>query len=218
MTSKAITTFNQWQWDHWCVWQVHCPSFEWSCEETCWCVWRHQGAPVAPSGTNACPWLWPRGNTTSILACVQVWSNFPVLFLAAFDVLTTTTAYHLPLYQDSMNVCVAIAFRILILILSIRLIVPSVVQCYLVHWLNILSIAWPMLRVQRGFVFNIALNLGLRSSKNFFLFEKKKMSSVTQKSWKNGANLLSTSLPHYMLQYSPSLPSSASHTQLITQQ
>jgi len=143
-----------------------------------------------------------RGNTTSILACVQVWSNFPVLFLAAFDVLTTTTAYHLPLYQDSMNVCVAIAFRILILILSIRLIVP----------------AWPMLRVQRGFVFNIALNLWLRSSKNFILFEKKKMSSVTQKSWKNGANLLSTSLPHYMLQYSPSLPSSASHTQLITQQ
>ena len=142
----------------------------------------------------------------------------PVLFLAAFDVLTTTTAYHLPLYQDSMNVCVAIAFRILILILSIRLIVPSVVQCYLVHWLNILSIAWPMLRVQRGFVFNIALNLWLRSSKNFILFEKKKMSSVTQKSWKNGANLLSTSLPHYMLQYSPSLPSSASHTQLITQQ
>jgi len=30
------------------------------------------------------------------------------------------------------------------------------VQCYLVHWLNILLIAWPMMRVQRGFVFNIA--------------------------------------------------------------
>jgi len=36
----------------------------------------------------------------------------PVLFLAAFNVLTTITAYHLPrpLYQ-----CVAIAFRILVL-------------------------------------------------------------------------------------------------------
>jgi len=33
---------------------------------------------------------------------------------------------------------------------------PSVVQCYLVHWLNNLFIAWPMMRVQRGFVFNIA--------------------------------------------------------------
>jgi len=74
----------------------------------------------------------------------------PVLFLAAFNVLTTITAYHLPLYQ-----CVAIAFRILVL--SVRFIVPSVVQRYLlVHWLNILSIAWPMMRVQRGFVFNIA--------------------------------------------------------------
>jgi len=73
----------------------------------------------------------------------------PVLFLAAFDVLTTITVYHLPLYQ-----CVAIAFRILAL--SVRFIVPSVVQCYLVHWLNILSIAWPMMRVQRGFMLNIA--------------------------------------------------------------
>jgi len=61
----------------------------------------------------------------------------PVLFLAAFNVLTTITAYHLPLYQ-----CVVIAFRILVL--SVRFIVPSVVQCYLVNWLNILSIAWPM--------------------------------------------------------------------------
>jgi len=50
----------------------------------------------------------------------------PVLFLAAFNVLITITAYHLPLYQ-----CVAIAFRILVL--SVRFIVPSVVQCYLVH-------------------------------------------------------------------------------------
>jgi len=72
----------------------------------------------------------------------------PVL-LAAFNVLTTITAYYLPLYQ-----CVAIAFRTLVL--SVRSTVPSVVQCYLVHWLNILSIAWPMMRVQRGFVFNTA--------------------------------------------------------------
>jgi len=73
----------------------------------------------------------------------------PVLFLAAFNVLTTITAYYLPLYQ-----CAATAFRIAVL--SVSFIVPSVVQCYLVHWLNNLSIAWPMMRVQRGFVFNIA--------------------------------------------------------------
>jgi len=75
--------------------------------------------------------------------------TLPVLFLAAFNVLTIITAYHLPLYQ-----CVPIAFRILDL--SVRFIVPSVVQCYLVHWLNIVSIAWPMMRLQRGFVFNMA--------------------------------------------------------------
>ena len=27
------------------------PLFEWSCKETCWCVWRPQGAPVAPPGS-----------------------------------------------------------------------------------------------------------------------------------------------------------------------
>jgi len=50
MTSKAITNFNQsnGNWDHWCVWQAHCPFFEWFYKETCWCVWRPQGAPVAP--------------------------------------------------------------------------------------------------------------------------------------------------------------------------
>jgi len=51
----------------------------------------------------------------------------PVLFLAAFNVLTTITAYHLSLYQ-----CAVTAFRILVL--SVRFIVPTVVQCYLVHW------------------------------------------------------------------------------------
>jgi len=53
----------------------------------------------------------------------------PVLFLVAFNVLTIT-ACHLPLYQ-----CVAIAFQILVL--SVRFIIPSVVQCYLVHCLKL---------------------------------------------------------------------------------
>jgi len=30
---------------------------------------------------------------------------------------------------------------------------PSVMQCYIVHWLIIVLIAWPMMRVQRGFMF-----------------------------------------------------------------
>ena len=152
MTSKAITTFNQWQLRPLVCMASPLPLFEWSFEETCWCVWRPQGAPVAPPASI-------RGCRQG--KCCQHWLVvckfdliLPVLFLVAafFNVLTTITACHLPLYQ-----CVAIAFWILVL--SVRFIVPSIVQCYLVHWLNILSIAWPMMRVQCGFVFNIAWNL-----------------------------------------------------------
>ena len=144
--------------DHWCVWEVHCPFFEWSYKETCWCVWRprerqwlHQRMSLAAAS----------GNAASILACVQVWSNLPVLFLAAVNVLTTITAYHLPLYQ-----CVATAFRILVV--SVRFIVPSVVQCYLVHWLNILSIAWPMIRYSV-----VSCSTLPETSEAFFLKRKK---------------------------------------------
>jgi len=95
-----------------------------------------------------------RGNAASILACVQVWYTviLPAPFLVALNVLATIAACRLPLNQ-----CGAISFRILIL--SVRFIVPSVVQCYLVHWLNILSTAQPMMRVQCGVIFHIAWNL-----------------------------------------------------------
>jgi len=46
----------------------------------------------------------------------------------------------LPLYE-----CIAIALRIIVL--SVRFIVHSVVQCYLVHWINYLPIAQPVMRV-----------------------------------------------------------------------
>jgi len=99
--------------------------------------------------TSVCPWLWPGAMLPAYWLVYKFDLILPVIFPAVFNVLTTITAYHLPLYQ-----CVAIAFRILVL--SVRFIVPSVVQCYLMHWLNILSIAWSMMRVQRGFVLNIA--------------------------------------------------------------
>ena len=102
--------------------------------------WLHQRLSLAVARGNAASIFW------AVCKCDLI---LPVLFLAAFNVLTTITAYHLPLYQ-----CVAIALQILVLF--VRFIAPSVVQCYLVHWLNILSIAWPMMSVQRGFVFNIA--------------------------------------------------------------
>ena len=97
-----------------------------------------------------CPWLWSGEMLPAYWPVCEFDLTLRVLFLvAAFNVLITITAYHLPLYQ-----CVAIAFTNPRSFCKIHF--PSVVQCYLVHWLIILLIAWPMLRVQRGFVFNIA--------------------------------------------------------------
>ena len=93
--------------------------------------------PGSPSGsTSVCPLLWSGETLPAYWSVCKFDLILPVLFLVAFNILTTIMiiAYHLPLYQ-----CVAIAFRILVL--SVRFIVPSVVQCYLVHRLNILSIA-----------------------------------------------------------------------------
>jgi len=128
---KQLPLLTSGNWDHWCVWQVHCPLFEWSFEETCWCVWWLQGSPVAPPA--------------SVLGCGQgkccqhiglcaslIWFYLFFFHLAAFNLLTTITAYHLPMYQY-----VAIAFRILVF--SVRFNVPSVVQCYLVHWLHLVK-------------------------------------------------------------------------------
>ena len=114
----------------------------------------------ANGSTSVCPWLWSGEMLPAYYWPVCEFDlTLRVLFLVAtFNILITITAYHLPLYQ-----CAAIAFRILVL--SVRFIFSqlTVVQCYLVHWLNTLLIAWPMMRVQRGFVFNIAWNLWGRS-------------------------------------------------------
>ena len=112
MTSKTITTFNQWQ-----LWPLVCMANPLPLFCVVFLLWPGEMLPA----------YWPVCKFDLIL---------PVLFLAAFNVLTPNTVYRLPLCQ-----CVAIAFRILVI--SVRFIVPSVVQCYLVHWLNILSIAWP---------------------------------------------------------------------------
>jgi len=80
----------------------------------------------ASGSTSVCPWLWSGETLPAYWPVCKFDLYLPVLFLVAFNVLTTITACHLPLYQR-----VAIAFRIPVL--SVRFIVPSVVQCYL-HW------------------------------------------------------------------------------------
>jgi len=80
----------------------------------------------ASGSTRVCPWLWSWETLSAYWHVCKFDLILPVLFLVAFNVLTTLIVYRLPLYE-----CVAIAFRILVL--SVRFIVPSVVQCYLVH-------------------------------------------------------------------------------------
>jgi len=127
MTSKAITTFNQWQ----------LRPLVWNGKSTVLqrdLLMRLATLGSASGSTSICPRLWS-GETLSAYWPVCKFdlilpALFPNLlfFLVAFNVLTTITAYHLPLYQ-----CVAIAFRIIVL--SIRFIIPSVSQCYLAHLL-----------------------------------------------------------------------------------
>jgi len=81
--------------------------------------------PESASGsTSVFPWLWPGEMLLAYWPVCKFDLILPVVFLAAFNILTTISAYHLPLYQ-----CAAIAFRIRVL--SVRFIVPLVVQCYL---------------------------------------------------------------------------------------
>ena len=76
--------------------------------------------PGSTSGsTSVCPWLCSREMLPAYWPVCEFDLILRVLFLvAAFTVLITITAYHLPLYQ-----CVAIAFQILVL--SVRFIFPQ---------------------------------------------------------------------------------------------
>ena len=99
---KQLPLSTSGNWDHWCVWQIHCFFFEWSYKETCWCVWRPQGALATPGSasgfTSICPWLWSGEMLPSYWPVCKIDLILPV-FLVAFNVMTTITAYHLPLYQ-----------------------------------------------------------------------------------------------------------------------
>jgi len=86
----------------------------------------------ANGSTSICPWLWSGEMLPAYWPVCEFDLTLHVLFLvAAFNVLITITAYHLPLYQ-----CVATAFRILVL--SVRYIFPqlcSVTLCILANYL-----------------------------------------------------------------------------------
>ena len=108
----------------------------------------------ASDSTRACPWLWSGQTLPAYWHMCKFDLTLSVLFfpLVAFNVLTSIAACHLSLCWRK-----AVAFWILVL--SVSFIVPSVVQCNLAHWLNILWIAQPMMRLQCGVMFHIAWNL-----------------------------------------------------------
>ena len=140
-------------WDHWCVWHVQCPFLSGLAKK----LVDVSGDPREHhcGSTNVFPWLGPGETLPAYWPVCRFDLILPFPFLVAFNVLTTIAACHLPLYE-----CVAVAFRILIL--SIRFIVPSVVQCWvlpcaLVKYWNILSTAQPMMRVQCGVVLSSTL-------------------------------------------------------------
>jgi len=114
MTFKAITTYNQWQLRPLVCMASPPPLF--------WVVLRRGllmclVTPGSANGsTSVCFWLWSRETLPAYWTVCEFDLTLRVIFLvAAFNVLITITAYHLPLYQ-----CVAIAFRILVL--SVRFI------------------------------------------------------------------------------------------------
>ena len=145
-------------WDHWCMSSpLVCMA---SLLPLFWVVLQR----------NLLMYLLPQGVTRGFTSTSpQLWSGEPlpaywpvcrfdlilslsVIFLVAFNVLTSITTCHLPLSQ-----CTAIALGILVLFVSF--IAPSVVQCYLVRWWYILWITQHMMRLQHGAMLHIACNI-----------------------------------------------------------
>jgi len=116
----------------------------------CW----PQGVPVAPPALSLAV---IKGNAATILACVQVWSVSVLLF---FWLLLVYWPPALP--TTCPFLCVSMYSYCLLNPRSF-----CKFQWYLAHWLNILSIAQPVMRLQYGAMFHIAWNLwGFIISKN----------------------------------------------------
>jgi len=94
MTSKAITTFNQWQLRPLVRVASPLPPF--------WVVLQRNllmrlVTPGSNSGsTSVCPWLWSVETLPAYWPVCKFDLLLPVLFLVASNVLTTIIAYHLP--------------------------------------------------------------------------------------------------------------------------
>ena len=102
MTSKAITTFNQWQLRPLVCMASPLPLFWVALQRNLLMCLATPGS--ASGSTSVCPWLWSGVMLPAYWPVCKFDLIFPVLFLAAFNVLTTITAYHLPLYRCVANV------------------------------------------------------------------------------------------------------------------
>ena len=153
MTSKSITTYNQWS-----LRPLVCMA---SPQPLFWVVLQRNLlmclviSGSASGSTSVCPWRWSGEMLPAYWPVCEFDLTLRVLFLvAAFNVLITITAYHLPPYAYQ---CVAIASRSLVL--SVRFIFPlscAVLPCALVKYL-VYSMAYD--ESTACFVFNITWNL-----------------------------------------------------------
>ena len=137
-------------WDHWCVYGKSTAPFLSGLAKKLVDAsgvprehqWLHQDLSLAVV----------RRNAASILACVQAWFNLTCSFSSCFK----CTDHHRCLPLAPASVC---SYCLPNTRSFCKFYCSSIVQCYLVHWLNILSIVQPMVRVQRGVMFYIAWNL-----------------------------------------------------------
>jgi len=121
---KPLSLTTSGNWDHWCVWQVHCPFLSGLAKKLVDVSgdpreyqWLHQRLSLAVF----------KGNAASILACVWVWSNFTCSFSSSC--FYCSDHHHcLPLAPVSMcSYCLPNPRSFC------KINFPSVVQCYLVH-------------------------------------------------------------------------------------
>ena len=101
----------------------------------------------ANGSTSVCPWLWSGEMLPAYWPVCEFDLTLRVLFLLSSSCFQRTDHHHcLPLAPVSMcSYCLPNPRSLC------KIQLPSVVQCYLVHWLNILSITRPMMRVTAWF-------------------------------------------------------------------
>ena len=99
MTSKAITIFNQWQMRPLVCMASLLPLFWVTLQTNLFIYLVTPWSATASGSTNACLWLWSGETLPAYWPVCKFDLTLSVLFLVAFNILTSIAACHLPLCQ-----------------------------------------------------------------------------------------------------------------------